>query len=276
MIKFVVRDVASRSYRRLRGRIRLRAWSAVLCALVLPLVVGFAWIMVLRLDLVSEALLPSPSTVAQTAVALLQDGTLVGDIRVSVCRAVIGVALGIVAGVVLGAAFGLSPRIERLFFPSFVFLAQIPTLAWLPFLMLLLGLGEALKIAVIARAVLVPVVMATRTGLRDVPAAYLELADVLCLPRWVRLRRIMVGYAIPFVLSGSRQGVSVAWVSLVVVEMIASTSGLGYLVNWGRTIFQLDVVLVAIMAIGVIGFGSDALLSMWESHVLRKRGNARA
>ncbi|MCB8878004.1 ABC transporter permease subunit [Acidisoma silvae] len=167
-----------------------------------------------------------------------------------------------------GLAFGLFPRARKLVEPLFVALAQIPVLGWLPILILFTGLGDAPKIIAIAWACFIPVVLNTRQGIRDVPAGFLELGRAISLGPFSMLSTIILPAAVPQIFTGLREGLANGWQTLVAVELIGSFSGLGYMMAYGRQLFQLDVVLAAVVVIGVIGLALHMLLALLERRLL--------
>jgi len=151
--------------------------------------------------------------------------------------------------------------------PLFTAIAQVPALAWIPLAMLLLGIGETLKIVVIAKAAFVPVVMNTSAGIRNVSPQLLEVAETLQFSTWQKLRLVVLPASIPSVFTGLRYGLTHSWIALVSVELVASSEGLGYLLVWGRQMFWLDTVLVSMLVIGLVGFLSDKVLAVVEQHL---------
>jgi sulfonate transport system permease protein len=144
-------------------------------------------------------------------------------------------------------------------------------LGWIPLLMLLVGIDETLKVLVIAKAALVPVTLNTRAGIRAVPPAYLEVARAFRFNRRQLLRKVVLPAAVPPIFAGVRYGLTQAWLALVAVELLASSEGLGYLLVWGRQMFWLDTVIVAMLVIGAVGFIMDRALRAVETRLQRWR-----
>jgi len=109
----------------------------------------------------------------------------------------------------------------------------------------------------------------THKGIRNVPAAYREVGAVLTFGPWLTLTRIVLPAAVPTIFCGVRYGLTNAWLALVAVELLASSEGLGYLMVWGRQLFQLDVVVLAMIVVGLIGFALDWMLG-WVERRLRR------
>ncbi|WP_192458228.1 ABC transporter permease [Musicola keenii] len=236
-----------------------------LMPLVLPLILLLLWSLASLRGWMPPQILPAPQQVIATAVSLLQ-GDLPSHLLISLQRLGGGLLAGVLAGTLLGALMGASRCAEQLLYPTVYTLAQIPTLGWIPFFMVLFGIDDGLKLAVLIKAVIVPVTLHSQRGVRDVPTTLREAAAVLRLPPPIRLLRLTLPAALPVWFTGLRLALSQAWVSLIVVELLASSQGIGYLMVWGRQLFQLDIVFVCIAAIGTAG-----LLMEWGINRLDHR-----
>ncbi len=250
-----------------------RRLGAALVPWLVPALTALLWYLASRQQWMSPQILPSPEVVAKTALELAS-GELGGQLWISVQRLALGLLGGVSTGLLLGAVLGASARAERLIYPTFSALAQVPTLAWIPLFMLFFGIGELLKWVVLVKAIVVPVTVHTLVGVRDVPPRLREAAAVLRLPRGVRLWRLTVPAALPSVLTGLRLALSQGWAALLAVELLASSEGIGYLMVWGRQLFMLDIVLVCILVVGLTGG-----VMAWAMHRLSQRwctGRSRA
>jgi len=250
------------------------AWrhaSGWLLAWPVPLALLLLWYLAARFEWIAPQVLPAPASVAQTLADLHASGELLDNLRISALRVAGGFAVGLLGGLALGAAMGLSPRWRDYLYPSFKAFSQVPVLGWLPLLMLLVGIDEALKIILIAKAALVPIVMNTYKGIQSVPTRYIEVARVLRFTRWQLLWRVVFPAAAAPIWNGIRYGLTHAWLALVVVELLASSEGLGYMIVYGRQLFQLDMVIAAVVVVGVVGFALDKVLALAERTVLRWR-----
>jgi len=248
-----------------------RHLGRVAAALVVPLVLLLLWTLGTRHGAVSRLVLPAPETVWNALLDMAGSGDLLENTRISLLRVVLGFSAGAVLGFALGVLMGLSRAAEDAIKPLFTALAQVPAIGWIPLLMLLVGIDEALKIIIIARAALVPVTLNTLAGIRNVPAGFLEVGRVFRFSHAQVLRRIVLPAAVPPIFTGIRYGLTHAWLALVAVELLASSEGLGYQLVWGRQMFQLDVVLAAMAVIGSIGFIMDQGLALVEHRLQRWR-----
>ncbi|MFD4548936.1 ABC transporter permease [Streptomyces sp. NPDC058466] len=215
--------------------------------------------------------IPAPWTVLRTAGHLWTDGTLPTDVLTSLERAGYGFALGLTAGVLLALAAGLSRVGEALIDGTVQLNRAIPTLGLIPLFILWLGIGETFKIAIIAIVVYIPIYLNLHSALSGIDHRYVELAEVQGLSRLRFVREIVIPGALPGFFVGLRLGVTGSWLSLVVLEQINATSGLGYMMfqaqNYGRT----DIILVGLLIYGIFGLVSDSAVRLIERKVLSWR-----
>lgn len=236
-----------------RSAIRVNVWPWLLPAVLLLL-----WGVASHNAWMPAQILPAPSVVAATALSLLQ-GDLLTQWGVSLGHLITGLVSGAICGTVLGALFGFSPAFARRVEPLFYALAQIPTLGWIPLFMVLFGIDNGLKLAVIIKTTIVPITMNTQLAVTSVPLTLSEAGKVMNFSRWQRLRWLVIPASLPGWFTGLRLALSQAWVSLIVVELLASSEGIGYLMVWGRQLFQLDIVFVMIAVVGISGLLMEGL-----------------
>ncbi len=223
-----------------------------------------------RLGWVPAHLLPPPSEVLNTVWWLVQQG-LLGHVAASTTRVAAGFLIGSVLALAVGALVGLNPRAERLLDPSFQALRAIPSLAWVPLLLLWLGIDEAPKIVLIAIGAFFPVYMGVSSGFRDVDRKLVEVARMDGLRALALVRRVLLPAALPAVMTGLRNGLSLAWMFMVAAELIAATRGLGYLLTDGRETGRADIVLAAIVLLALLGKLSDTAMQWLERRWLAWR-----
>jgi sulfonate transport system permease protein len=240
---------------------------AIALGLLLPATIVLIWSIAVRLQIMRPQILPSPAAVVGTARDLLVSGDLFASLGISLQRVIFGLAAGSLFGIVIGIVTGHSRTIDAYFGPAIRGVCQIPTIAWLPFFMIVFGIGEGLKVALIAKASFLPLFVNTSAAMRAAPERFREVADVLELNRWQRLRLVVLPAALPLVANGLRMGLSNAWHVLIVVEMVAAAAGIGHLMAWSRTLFQLDAVFVTIVVIGVTGWAMDGMMRWIESRL---------
>ena len=246
-------------------------FRSVLIAVLFPLGMLAVWSVSSGYGWLPPQILPSPSEVGFALLDLARSGDLARSTGVSLLRVVEGFAAGSFLGLLLGVAMGVSPKTEDYVKPLFTAFAQVPTLGWIPFLMLLVGIGEPLKFLVIAKAAFVPVALNTLGGIRAVPPIYAEVGALFRFSRWQLLHKVVLPAAVPPIFTGLRYGLTHAWNALVAVELLASAEGLGYLLVWGRQMFWLDTMMGAMLIIGIVGFSLDRIMAVFEAGLQRWR-----
>ncbi|MDQ0504480.1 ABC transporter permease [Xanthobacter agilis] len=239
----------------------------VLEGLVLPAVLLGAWALTSHQGWLPAQILPGPGSVLDAFRELLASGELGDHIRASLSRVILGFALGGGLGLLLGVAMGVSRAASEIIEPVFVWFAQVPPIALAPLLILLVGIDEALKVLIVAKAAMIPLAVNTAEGVRNVPRQWREVGRVFGFSPARTVFGLVLPAALPTVFSGVRTGLTHAWLTLVAVELIASTEGLGYLMVWGRQLFQLEFVLLSVVVIALIGFALDRGLNRIEARI---------
>jgi sulfonate transport system permease protein len=246
---------------------RLPGW---VLGLIVPTVVLVAGEVAVKSGWISANLLPAPSDVLRTIVDMGWKG-LATHILASTGRVAAGFAIGAGLALVIGAAVGLSRRNEAVLDPTFQALRAIPSLAWVPLLLLWLGIDEAPKIVLIAIGAFFPVYMGVASGFRDVDRKLVEVARMYGLSDGALVRRVLLPAALPSILTGLRNGLSLAWMFMVAAELIAATNGLGYLLTDGRETSRADIVLAAIVLLAILGKITDTGMQAIERRLLAWR-----
>ncbi|MFF1692377.1 ABC transporter permease [Streptomyces sp. NPDC058257] len=215
--------------------------------------------------------LSAPWTVVRTAGDLISEGRLQSNLATSAERALLGLLFGTAAGLALAIAAGLSRIGEGIIDGPVQIKRAIPSLALIPLLILWFGIGESMKVITIALGVFVPVYIHTHNGLRTIDGRYAELAETVGLSRAGFVRHVVLPGALPGFLLGMRFAVTAAWLSLVVVEQVNATSGIGYMMELARTYGQTDIIIVGLVVYGLLGLISDALVRLVERKALSWR-----
>lgn len=201
----------------------------------------------------------------QIAHLLAQDVTLQGALLASTARVLFGIGVGGALGILAGLAMGWSQRVDEYLHPLYVLARSIPPLALITYVMLWFGHGEAHRLIPVVYAVFTTVVIPTYHGVRDVGDVYVRAARALGAGRRLLFARVVLPAASPFVLSGLRYALLIAWMTTVGVEMLMGDDGIGYLIVAGglwasRTEIRVDpaVVMVGILGLATVGFAMDA------------------
>ncbi|WP_179236137.1 ABC transporter permease [Burkholderia sp. AU28863] len=243
----------------------LRAWR--IAGLALPFAALVLLEVAVRRGWLPDHLVPAPSEILDT-LARMGVTRVARHVGASTLRVAAGFAAGAGLALVVGAAMGLSRRIDALFEPTFQALRAIPSLAWVPVLLLWLGIDEAPKITLIAIGAFFPVHLAVVAGIRDVDRKLVELGAVYRLGPLALFRRILLPAALPQIVTGLRTGLSLAWMFMVAAELIAATRGLGFLLSDGRETGRPDLVFGAILLLALLGKLTDGAMRRIESRWL--------
>ncbi|WP_415764464.1 ABC transporter permease [Pseudomonas sp. ZB1P45] len=246
------------------------AWKLRLKALALPVLIILLLEFVVRIGWLPSYQMPAPSEIALT-LRDLAEGALWKHISASLLRVLLGFAIGAGLALVFAAWVGLSREAEAWLEPTFAGLRSIPSLAWVPLLLLWLGIDETSKIVLIAIGAFFPVYLNGVAAIRDIDRKLVEVGQMYGFSRPRLVRRILLPAALPGLFTGLRSGMSLAWMFLVAAELIAATKGLGYLLSDGRETSRPDIVLAAIIVLALLGKLSDGILAGLEKRFLAWR-----
>ncbi|RJG02892.1 ABC transporter permease [Noviherbaspirillum sedimenti] len=238
--------------------------------LVLPALILTLLEAAVRLGWVPAHLMPAPSQLLGTFQELAE-GPLWQHIAASSKRVFAGFAIGTVLALALGAVVGLSKKAEDYIEPTFQALRAVPGLAWVPLLLIWLGIDEASKITLISIGAFFPVYMNLVAGIRDVDRKLVEVGTMYGFPHAKLIRRIFIPAATPYLFTGLRQALSMSWLCVVAAELLAATQGIGYLLTDGREVSRPDLVFVAIILLAALGKLTDTVLRTWETASLSWR-----
>jgi sulfonate transport system permease protein len=251
----------------------LRLWRYA--GLALPVLLLALIEALVRTSVLPAHLIPAPSSIMQTLWDL-GGPRLARHIGASVARVYTGFALGTSFALLIGAAMGLSQRIEALLDPAFQALRAIPSLAWVPILLLWMGIDEAPKITLIAIGAFFPVQLGVVAGIHGVDRKLIEFGKLNRLTHRAMFTRILLPASMPQIFTGLRTGLSLAWMFMVAAELIAATRGLGYLLSDGRETGRPDLVFGAILLLALLGKLSDGAFKMIETRALSWRDSEQA
>ncbi len=236
---------------------------------IAPIVLLLLWFIttdVLRIFQPNQ--LPSPLQVLRTASEMIASGDLVKHIGISFQRVLVGFAIGALLAGVIAVLAGLSRTVEQLLDPTLQALRNVPSLAWVPFLLLWLGIDEAPKITLIAIGGFFPVYLNLLSGIRQADRKLLEVGYVFGLNDLALVRRIILPSALPYLMTGLRVGFGQSWLFLVAAELIASTKGLGFMLIDGQNSSRPDIMLVSIITLALLGKLCDGVLRSIEQRLL--------
>lgn len=239
---------------------------------VSPLLLLAAWVWACQRGWFPQQILVHPAIILETGIDLWASDELQHHLQQSLSRLLLGFTIGSLAGVAFGVAVGHYKALQELFGPFFNALRQVPTVAFIPMLILIFGVEETFKIIVVAKAAFFTVALATLDAVKGIPRTYLEVAKAYRLPVHTLMRQIVLPATVPPVLTGLRLALGRSWMVLVAAELLASDSGIGQMMELGRQMFRIDIVMLGVVITGVIGFTMDRGLRALEGRMVRWRG----
>jgi len=199
--------------------------------------------------------------------------SLFKNILASIIRVITGFSLAALAAIIIGIAISLSKNFEIVTRFVLQVLKLIPPIAWIPIAIVWFGIGEPSKIFIIFLGAFFPIFINVVDGIKQIDKRYVEVSKVYEIPDLKFIRKVVIPGALPSIMSGLRIGLGNAWICVVAAEMIAATSGIGYMLMDGRQLSQPDVVILAMLIVGIIGKLMDDVLGIierktvyWQSH----------
>lgn len=233
---------------------------------------GFLWWFLTSFGFISPMRLPTPADTYDAFLQIAFDGygnaTLLTHILHSSKLVLIGFGLAVLIGVPLGLAMGASTSVEAFMNPAFLFLRPIPPLAWIPLSIVWLGLGDGSKIMVIFIGAFVPSVINSYTGARSMSQPLVEAAAMLGIGRFRFVTEVLVPGALPMIFTGLRLSLQAAWTTLVAGELIGAAFGLGYILNQASQDIYIAMIVVAMLAVAIMGALMTAVLGMIEQRAM--------
>ncbi|WP_411691106.1 ABC transporter permease [Acinetobacter gandensis] len=244
--------------------------KAVIKGLTIPVILLVLCEILVRQGVIEPYLLPAPSSLWQSFLEL-SEGELWQHIWTSTWRVFLGFFIGSGLALIFALFVGLNKQAEAFLEPSFSAIKSIPSLAWIPLLLLWLGIDESSKITLIAIGAFFPTYTNTVAAIQGVDRKLIEVAQVYRLKYFRQIREIILPAASPGILTGLRNSLSLAWMFMIAAELIAATQGIGYLLSDGRETSRPDIVIIAIILLAVLGKISDSIMKYIEQYLLRWR-----
>jgi taurine transport system permease protein len=234
------------------------------------------WWLVAQSGVVAPLFLPTPAEVWATAVSIFQEGyangTLWEHVSASLTRILVALLVAVVLGIPVGLLMGLNRWAKGIFDTPIEFYWPLPPLAYLPLMIIWLGIGETSKIALLTLAMFAPIVLSAQAGVRSLPAERVNAALSLGASRWQLFTDIVFPSALPEILTGIRIALGVGWGTLVAAELIASTRGIGYMTMSASHFLATDAVFVGIGVIALCAFGFSVLMRLAERLLVPWKG----
>ncbi|AWK53074.1 ABC transporter permease [Clostridium beijerinckii] len=219
------------------------------------------------MEIWSSYILPPPERVFKTFIKMINNGSIFINIYASMKRIIIGFGISIIMGIPLGIIFGMYEKIYEYFKPLLNFLRNTPPLALIPMLILWFGIGEESKIIIIILASIFPIFINTLNGIKNCDIKLIEVGKAFELSKYQIIMKIIIPNAVLNIVIGLRLALGYSFRAIIGAELIAASSGLGYLISDGKEMSRTDVVIVGIIVIGALGIITDYIFSRFVKMV---------
>lgn len=256
-----------------RSKMKYFAISVAVVLLVL-----LVWQLAVQWGLVTTRFFDSPVGVIQTIIKKLADkkpdgGYLFQHIWASAKVVWLGFFLAAVIGIPLGLFMGWFRLCDRIIRPLFEIVRPIPSLAWIPIVLLFLGIGVQARAVIIFTGCFVATVLNTYAGIRSTNQTLINVAQTCGAGNFKIFLKVGIPSAMPMIFAGLKTSMGSAWGTIVAAEMLASSNGLGYMIQMGRSFGKVSLIMAGIIVIGIFGFISSGIVSLAEGFVLKWRPN---
>lgn len=230
------------------------------------------WIVGSHFSWWSSYIIPEPKKVLSTAIKLLKNGELFKHLAISVTKIFLGFIISVLIGIPSAIIFTIFPKIYNYFKVILDFIKHIPPFALIPMIILWFGIGEVSKILIIVLASFFPIFINTFKGIISCDKKLIEVGQVFNFSKLEIFKKIILPSSIPDILIGLKLGIGYSWRAIIGAEMIAASSGIGYLILDGQQMSRSDVIVVGIFSIGIFGVFMDYLCSKIIEKYMKKRG----
>jgi NitT/TauT family transport system permease protein len=239
----------------LGGRIRTVEFLGI--AVAVFAVLGVLWLAVTAAGLVLPLFLPSPGQVISRLAELWASGQLLADLSISIYRITLGFLISTVIALPIGILIGSYRGWEAAIEPFVDFIRYMPVVAFVPLTILWTGTGDAQKFLIIFIGTFFQQVLLVMDNVKSVPRDFINLGRTLAMPEWRILKGIVLPSAMPAIWDSMRISLGWAWTWLVVAELVAATSGLGYRITTAQRFFQTDLIFGYLLLLGMLGLATD-------------------
>ncbi|WP_178945328.1 MULTISPECIES: ABC transporter permease [Micrococcaceae] len=251
-------------------------WAVGALGLVLPLIMLLVWHLLSSTGVFSPIQLPTPSAVVDAGVELVQRHELWQHVGISTQRVILGFLIGSALGLVIGALIGLSHWTNVLAGPTVGAVRAVPSLAWVPLMLLWVGVGENSKVILVAIGAFFPVYTTVAGSLKHVDRQLIEAARSFGITGLRLFTTVQLPAVMPSVVSGLRLALAQAWLFLVAAELVGASMGLGFLLTDSQSNGRTDRLILAIILLAILGKITDALVGIFERWTQRRWGTAPA
>ncbi|WP_225229251.1 ABC transporter permease [Paenibacillus gallinarum] len=244
-------------------------WRLFLRGALLPIGILALWQILSATGVISQQMFSSPWLIVKQYFFLTSSGELPHHLRISVVRASLGFLFGASSGLILGMLVGMYRPVEEVLNPTVQMIRTIPLLAITPLFIMWFGFGELSKVLLISMGAFFPLYVNTFLGVRNVDSKLFDVARVMEFSRFSQVVKLIIPAALPNILLGIRLSLSIAWLCLVVAELLGADTGVGYMIQEARSFMQTDVMFVGITIFALVGKLSDSIVRLLENRLLR-------
>jgi ABC-type nitrate/sulfonate/bicarbonate transport system permease component len=263
--------VARRAHPTPPSLLRWRPSERLVFGLLGFVVVLTTWEVASRLGLIRKAVLSSPSLIFDAAVTDISNGVIWPHLQVSATEYVLGFAAALLIGVPVGLGIGLFRRLNYLLDPWLSAIYATPTVALVPLIVIILGIGIEAKIFVVFLEAIFVVVVSTMAGVHAADATYHDIAHSFRASHWMRFKTVVLPASIPYILTGARLGTGRALVGVVIAEFLAANEGIGFYISLNGSLLQSARVYFGIVLLGVLGVALGESVRLLERRFERWR-----
>lgn len=232
------------------------------------------WQILFSVSSYNKTLFPSPKMAFDALLEMIENGKLFENIKTSMYRFVVGYSISVVSAVILGLILGRIPKVFQYVNPALQLLRPISPTAWMPFIVLLFGIGDVPAIVIIFIAAFFPVLLSTVSAVGNIDPIYLKVSKNFGIKQPALTWKVIFPAAFPQIANGIHLALGTAWIFLVAGEMVGAQSGLGYQIIDARNNIRADILLATILVIGVIGILLDSILKFIEKTIMKSWGGA--
>lgn len=241
----------------------------IIISISAPILLIVLWELSSRMGWINQTILPSFSKVVNVTISLLKSGLLQEHILISIQRVAQGFLIGGILGIVIGTIMGFSKFFNKFLGSLVSIFRPVPMIAWIPLLILWLGIGEETKVSLITVGTFWPVLLNTIHGIQSVDPKLLEVAKILKKGKLTVMFKVVFPSALPAIFTGIRLGMGSAWSCVVAAEMIAASKGIGFMITYAREVSKPADVMVGVFVIGIIGLLIDTIIQKIQKVVLK-------
>jgi len=240
-----------------------------LTGVMVLLIILLAWQLSVSEGIITSVSVPSVTDIWSAGIEMIRSGALASALGASLSRLVVGYAIAVTAGVLIGLAMGYSRIVYNTLEPLTELLRPIPSPAYIPLAILFLGLGDQMKIFVVAFSCTFPVLLNTFSAIRDIDPVLVDTGRTFRTSRFQQIRKIYLPAAMPGILTGMRVALGISLIVVVISEMVASSTGIGYFILNAQRLFLVPEMYAGIASLAITGYLLNQVFVLAERRILR-------